>query len=47
MGTSVSPRGRAREGLARSPANWMVGNTGVDLRRRLAAKESAKEGEGV
>jgi hypothetical protein len=37
MGTGVSPRGRARGGLERSPKSWMAGNTGAGLRRRLAA----------
>jgi hypothetical protein len=41
-GKGVSPRGRARGGLARSPASWMVGNTGAGLRR---CGHSAREGE--
>jgi hypothetical protein len=44
MGTGVSPRGRTRGGLARSPASWMVGNAGAGLRQLLAAWQSAREG---
>jgi hypothetical protein len=43
-GLGVSPRGGARGGLARSPASWMVGNTGMGLRRRLAARAKRERG---
>jgi hypothetical protein len=43
-GTGVSPRGRARGGLERSPVSWMAGNAGAGLRRRLAAWAERERG---
>jgi hypothetical protein len=44
MGTGVSPRGGARGGLERTPASWMVGNTGAGLWRWLAARVERERG---
>jgi hypothetical protein len=43
-GKGVSPQGRARGGLARSPASWMAGEAGAGLRRRLAAWAERERG---
>jgi hypothetical protein len=48
MGANVSPQGRARGGLERSPASWMARNAGAGLRRWLAAwaeRERVKSSE--
>jgi hypothetical protein len=44
-GNGVSPRDRARGGLARSPVSGMVGNTGAGLRRRLEARAECERGQ--
>jgi hypothetical protein len=41
--TDVSPPGGARGGLERSPASWMAGNAGADLRRRQSGREGEVE----
>jgi hypothetical protein len=46
MGTGVSPQGGAREGLERSPASWLAGNTSAGLQRRLAARTERERGRG-
>jgi hypothetical protein len=46
MGTSVSPRGRARGGLARLPAGWTTGTAGAGHRRGRAAWAERERGRG-
>jgi hypothetical protein len=46
MGTGASPRGGARGGLARLPADWTTGTTGAGHRRGRAAWAERERGRG-